>query len=434
MSESRAVNLSAQSSPLLRHVVQIFLGNAWLTAATLASGILIARWVTPGEMGLWQLAGLVSVYLPWLQLGIPSGLNRDLPYLIGAGRAGEASELAAAALWWMLLLAVVTGGIGAVLVATLPHPNATTIAVVVSATLGAMLTCVSTYYTMTYRTHSEFARLARFSVVVGVVNLASLGLVWRYGFHGLIARAPLIVLTNTVMLHLGRPLRVRPSWNLSHLTTLVRTGLPIAVLGQGWTMFTTLDRLMLARSIQSLGMYVLAIQVSAAAQMIPTAFSTVVYPSMSEVYGRTGDRLAVWRIGAGAALQALAAGAVVAAGGWLLLPVFVHTFLPAYASGIRAAQWASLQGLALGPYVFDNVFNVIRRQYLFAIPLGLGALAFLGGWTALSGMEGPVRASIAMLGGLGTCTFTSAVLTYFLCARPDGDTLLPGSAHQAGPA
>jgi hypothetical protein len=84
-----------------------------------------------------------------------------------------------------------------------------------------------------------------------------------------------------------------------------------------------------------------------------------------------------------ASLAATGFGAVVGAVGWLATPVLVRWLLPNYVAGVASAQWACLLGAAMGLYVFNNIFNVLKRQDLYLIGWALGMLSFWGAWESL---------------------------------------------------
>ncbi len=58
-------------------------------------GFIVIRWIGPDELGLWQSLMIVATYAPVLQLGTTNGLNRDLPYMYGAGRLDEGLDMVA---------------------------------------------------------------------------------------------------------------------------------------------------------------------------------------------------------------------------------------------------------------------------------------------------------------------------------------------------
>jgi O-antigen/teichoic acid export membrane protein len=63
----------------LNSVAKVIGGNIATSLISMVGSILVARWVIPSDMGVWNAAVLVTLYSPMLQLGVINGLNRELP-------------------------------------------------------------------------------------------------------------------------------------------------------------------------------------------------------------------------------------------------------------------------------------------------------------------------------------------------------------------
>ena len=75
-------------------------GNVLSMLLRMVGGYFQARLVVPAMLGLFNGIGLVMNYIPFLQLGILHGLNRELPYYVGRGEYDRVKQLAAAAQAW----------------------------------------------------------------------------------------------------------------------------------------------------------------------------------------------------------------------------------------------------------------------------------------------------------------------------------------------
>jgi hypothetical protein len=365
-------------------------------------------------MGIWNAALLVAVYTPVLQGGVFNGLNRQLPYLIGTGDEAKSLKMAEAAYAWSLFLTVVstvvTVGIVCFLWFNGHGPQCYT-----AMAIGVNVVCSWTtfYFTITYRTHAQFGRLARNTTVTAVVGVALTGLVWYFHYNGILLRASLLSLFGAAVLYFRRPIPVRPQWNGSLIIHLARVGIPIWVVGQLGIFFTSFDRLVLVRFPLLLGYFTLAIQVAAFARMIPIAFSIVLYPQMAHRYGQTHNAMAIWYLARKGTTAACSIGAVAGCCGWLLIPHIVKVLLPKYLPGAPSAQWASFMGLAAGIYIFDNVYNVIGRQDLYIMNWVVGAIVFWGSWFSLT--HGFTRIHIvAAVQSMLFATFVMALVSVFV--------------------
>lgn len=407
----------------LKSVGKVISGNIATNLITMVTSILIARWVVPYDMGVWNTALLVTLYSPTLQLGVFNGLNRELPYLIGAGDKNSALRMAEAAYAWSWLLigiSILCGTLVAVWFWTKGQPVwcLTSIAVTV------LVVCLwpTLYFTTTYRTHAEFGRLAKNTVAVALAGFVLAMLVWRFHYDGLILRASLLSILGVAALYYRRPVPVKPQWGISQLVQLAKVGIPIWLVGQLGVFFMSLDRLMLVKSTQVLGYFTIAIQVGTFVRMIPGAFSIVLYPQMAHRYGESHCAMDIWRIARKGALAASVLGLLAGACGWFLLPIFVRLVLPKYTPGIRAAQWSGFLGLAMGLYLFDNVYNVIKRQDLYVVNWFCGCASFVAIWFCLTRFL-RIPLAVASAESMLAATLLMAMISTFVsrlaCLRHD---------------
>jgi O-antigen/teichoic acid export membrane protein len=398
----------------LNSVAKVIGGNIATSLISMVSSILVARWIIPSDMGVWNAAVLVTLYSPMLQLGVINGLNRELPYFIGAGERDRALRMAEAAYAWSWLLvgaSLLCGGLVAAWFWTQGQP----VRCFTSIAIAVMIVCFwpTFYLTVTYRTNAEFGRLATNTVVVALIGAGLVLLVWWFHFNGLLLRAALLSILGVAALYYHRPLPVKPHWGRAQLVQLARVGIPIFLVGQLGTFFISLDRLMLVRSTQVLGYYTIAIQVSTFVRLIPSAFGTVLYPQMAHRYGETHCAMDIWRIAKKGALAASALGLGAGACGWLVLPTFVRLVLPKYGPGIRAAQLSGFLGLAMGFYMFDHIYNVIKRQDLYIFNWCCGCASFVSIWYGLTRVL-HVAPSLASAGAMLAATFLMAIISAFV--------------------
>jgi O-antigen/teichoic acid export membrane protein len=406
-----------QFANTLKSVGKVIGGDLTAYLLTMVTSVLIARWVGPYDMGIWNAALLVIVYTPTLQLGVFNGLNRELPYLIGTGDKDRAMRMAETAYAWAWLLIGVSILCGA-LVAVWFWMQGQPVRCFTSLAVSVMIVCSwpTQYLTTTYRTRHEFGRLAKNTVTVALMGVALVLLVWRFHFNGLLLRASLLSILGVAALYYRRPLPVKPQWGTSQLVQLAKVGIPIWLVGQLGAFFMSLDRLMLVKSTQVLGYFTIAIQVGAFVRMIPGAFSVVLYPQMAHRYGESHCAMDIWQIAKKGALAASVLGLVAGACGWLLLPTFVRLVLPKYGPGIRAAQWSGFLGLAMGLYLFDNVYNVIRRQDLYVINWCCGCASFVAIWYCLVRFL-HISLAIASAEAMLAATFLMAIISAFVSRR-----------------
>lgn len=355
-------------------------GNLVSSVIRMFSGFLTARCVEPGVMGLFNGIGLVQGYVPFLQLGVLNGLNRELPYYVGKGDDARVRQLAASAQAWALLLGVVVAlslvGVAAWQAACGRWLQAA--GWLSYAVTGFFLFYCTYYLEITFRTRSDFARLALINVVMSVASLALVLVIWWLAFYGLCIRAVLVGAVQFALLWAWRPVRVAPKLRREPFLHLLKIGAPIFAVAQVYAYWGTLEStLMLVYcGTRGLGLYSLAAMASTAMLLLPLALSQVLYPQMAEHYGRHADVRALVRLALKPMLLALAAMAGLTAAGWFLAPPLTRLLLPNYVDGVPAAQWTMLVAPLMCLQPVNNVFNVVKRQDLFALAVAAGMVAY----------------------------------------------------------
>lgn len=378
---------------MLMQVSALVGGNLTATAVRMVSGFLTARCVEPAVMGLFSGIGLVQGYIPGLQLGILNGLSRELPYYVGKGEQERVRDLAAAAQAWALLLGSVVSltlaGV-AIWYAVLGR-WAFAVGWLTNAVSAFALFYGTFYLQITYRTRGDFARLALNDVIQSIATLVLVVVVWWLAFYGLCLRTVLVALLQLMLLWHWRPVRVRSKWSRKQLLHLLKVGAPIFVVGQGYTYWGTLDSTLMLWYCGSrgLGLYALANMASAAMQILPGAVIGVLYPQMAEEYGRSGNLHVLAKSTVRPMAMSLLIVLPLTVAGWFLVPPVIRALLPKYVDAIPVVQWALFMApvMCFGPV--NNVFNVIKRQDLYAVTIFAGMVAYYGclRWLLRNGPE-----------------------------------------------
>ena len=387
------------------------------------ASLLVTRWTSPRELGVWNFALVISTYLSALQAGVFNGLNRQLPYYLGRGDASAFGRAANAAHGWCLALSGMSVAATIALAAVFAFGRDVTHVYTVLA-IGMVVSCswFLQFFTVGYSSMSKFGAFARKNALAAAAGVPMALFAYVIGYAGLLTRAAAMAVLNIAMLASRRPLASRPRWDPAMLWSLARIGFPIWAIGQVGALFMTLDRVVLAGSSEALGFYSIAAQFGALAFMVPTAFNAVHYPHMVREYGGDHRARPIWTHAARAALASAACGLVLWAVCWPLIPLFVGRVLPAYVPGIPAAQWAALTGVAMAPSIFGNIFNLLGRQDVYLLSAAAGVGAFVSAWYVLTRMLHlpPLQsAAQCMLVGTFVSSMTSALLAFLLCRRHD---------------
>jgi len=377
----RLNGVASDSAFSLIRVSAIFAsGNLLATVFRLLGGVLTSRLVDPSVLGLFNGIGLVRGYAPFLQGGVANGLNRELPYLVGKGEKERARDLAAVAQSWLLLVAAV-GVVALLAVAAwhLAHGNWQMALGWASFTVPVFGVLYGQFYLrILYATHGRFPRLSFITVLVSAAGVVAVALVWWLGFAGLCLRGVVVAGLMLALLWKWRPLSVRPRWRWKDLRLLVKTGVPIFAVGQLAAWWPVLDSTLVLKcaGTRGLGLYALANMAGPVVALLPQAMGQVVYPKMSEEYGRTGRLRPLVRMAVGPTLVTVAATLAAVAAGWVLIPPVTRVLLPKYLDGVPAAQWSLVATAVMALAPVNNVFNVVKKQGRYGLAIAFAMVTY----------------------------------------------------------
>jgi O-antigen/teichoic acid export membrane protein len=339
-----------------------------LNVTSLLGNALAFRWVDPASMGVWHTLLLASSYLTVIRLGLISGMGRELPFALGSGDLERARRIAATSLTYSMacsaFAALTFAGLSLFFWSSSPAWRFALPAVAVVSASNLYLS----YLHATFRSESDFARLARVHWVHAVSALLMPVMVYGFGFPGLCAHAALQAILITAYAHGLRPLRVPLRFEPGLAKHLLATGLPLFVAGYLQTAAAGFDRIILLQrgTVETVGYYAPALAVIAAMAIIPGAIATYVYPRMSFALGQGRKSGSLRRMALTAGATSFLAGLPVAAAGWLAAPYAIGQFFPQYVPSIPAVRWSLLSGL------------------LWSISPAIQALGSLKAWRSLS--------------------------------------------------
>ena len=358
-------------------------GNLVAMAMRLVGGIMLGRLIAPDTLGLFAGIALVLGYSSIAQMGVLNGVNRELPYHIGQGNVARAHDLAAAGQAWALAAGgVVSVCLLAVAAWQLAQGELEQAAGWATNAVLAMFAFYGNngYLSITFRTSSEFVRLARVNVVEAATSLVGLILVAAFGFFGLCLRVLLAGAASTALLFRWRPVRVGPRWSLSNLRHLIIIGAPIYFVGQiygFWTGVINATLVLHFTGTYGMGLYAMVALSITAMEVIPAALAQVLYPRMAQDYGSGRDIRHLVRISIKPMLATFSGLAAVAAVGWFLAQPVVQVVVPQYVAAVPAIQWALLLPLVSCFLPLDSIFNVVRRQDMYLVALGCGIATYV---------------------------------------------------------
>ncbi len=333
---------------------------------TMITSLITIRWINPEDIGLWNGYFIFVSYIYFIQFGVINGLSRELPFYLGKKKSNIAIGLAKTSLSIVSINTFITLFFGLFFIwytfhisVTISNSFYTSISIVVL--MGVQF--YTNYLLSTFRSKDSFNKLSIIYFILSVFILLSLLLVMFYGYIGHVLRLPLIALFQLGLLHLYRPLKIKPKFKMKFFKILTSTGIPIFVFGYLTGLANTFNRLIILQLGTNLemGLYSPAIAVNTAMRLIPVTLSQYIYPKFSFIAGESDSKLKIWKLAVKVSLYVFLILIPIAVIGYFLLPWLVEMLFPNYVEGVFAAQLATIAGLFSGASIgFVTSLNTMK--------------------------------------------------------------------------
>lgn len=378
-----------------------FLLTSWLAPlAKLISGVLIAVFLNPETLGEIQSVVIVLSYTGFLQLGVVSGLNRDLA--VNLSNRPLADRLTSSSQLFVLYGGIVGGLIGLTIAIRCWLESGWSLATCtgISCALFLLLSPLAKHLGAVSRCKQQYMTAAKATGGVAIIDLATAIGVYFTGPISFISRFPLSsCYTIATLRRFIISFRQAPP-SLANMIALGKTGFPIMLAGLAYIWFSIADRtyVVLRFDSEQIGFYSLASTVALAISVVPMSVGAMQYPKMASAYGQNSDasslRHYIWTnlgIGLGVMLPATIGVA-------LLLPWLVNSLLPKYQLAIDPCCML-LAGVNLFAVLgFTPIFQVVKRNlWLQLCYVGGLALTWIGGEIAYrmdAGLTGVASAKV----------------------------------------
>lgn len=344
-----------------------YIGSGLLkTAIHAISGFIVLRWLEPQSLGQWQSFTVFVGYLQILTLGVTSGLNRELPYWLGKGdvELGMARlktagyYITALSLISMLVIVIISLILKLIGVFSLNQ----SILMIFAFSIGA-LSIQTNFLGATFRSEQAFDKLTKVQLFNTLLYVFLIPLVYFFELWGYVAYQTLLALA----LYLGyqhfKPYKVAYSYDKQQLKDLIKIGFPMYL----WNYLASISRsiptlvLVLFGSPLLVGLFSPAGSINAAMMNLPNYTNRYLFPQMSFIYGKTGDKRKVYNYSLKSAAVLFIIMAVAATILCFLIPVLFTTFFPKFVDGSTAAQIMIFSGVFYSiNSLFHNTLNSLN--------------------------------------------------------------------------
>lgn len=328
----------------------------------------VYRYVAPDLMGIWATFATYSTIATIIRLGIPNGMNRELPYYLGKGDVDLAKQYASNTLFYTIVTSVVLLLIGIVYFftndfETIVHPQEYKTAAVCFF-VQLITEPYITYLSGTFRTNSQFDRLSNIQIYLAIIRIVTIFLVIKWGFYGYIIRELAATCINLGMLHLWRPLKdVKPSFSWIIMKGLFVVGFPIFISSYLSSFIDTFPRLYIIREggVSAMGLFSPVVMSLSIVYLIPNTISSYLYPKFSSRYGQSEGNDFFWKKMKSMLLLSLGIGVVAYLLIYFLIDYLIQLF-PNYLDSVPYIKQASVAMIFIG-YKIASVICVVYKKW-----------------------------------------------------------------------
>lgn len=288
-----------KANKLLKSGVNYSVFSTVSTLCTMIIGFLNMRWLGPELLGLWQSLAVINLYLPFLQLGIQSGLNLELPLALGAEDHQRAERLVRTGLAFATLLALVLLASASVVFFFMYYKGVSmdvligTMAIFVI----AIISCFRLHFIATYRSANAFDRLTNVYKIEIIVKVLLVYAIYKYQYYGLLLFNVGVEFVFTLGLYIKAPYRhLKPRFLKEDFMCLLKRGVFMTVFNQIKNTTSSAPTLMLLTlgGMSFVGLFNPALTVRALVNLIPNQIAQFLHSQMGYKYARTHNAIDLW--------------------------------------------------------------------------------------------------------------------------------------------
>jgi len=390
----------------------VFFSNFFRLIAKFLVGVLAAKLLGPTNYGFFNLIDLVNKYGPLSNLGVSSGISREIPLNLGKGENEHALRLNNVGFTGLIFTTTFIASV--IIIFAIFKLHGLALFALIMASLGIIVNAVYEYHVMYLYSYSDFRKASNLIIFYSFALIVfTVLLIWFFNIWGQFIAIFLIPVIAIFYVYKKKIHKFTLTYNILEYLEIIKIGLPLIIIGIGYTFLITIDRILIVKfyNITMLGYYSLSIMLFVFSQQIPSAISQVIYPKLNSTYGRTdnieilGDIAIIPSIILALIMPILIAAFI------FFLPFIVSHFLPAYIKGILAAELIMISVAIFGINILNTLFKIKELIVLLFIAILVKIVAAYLFFKMGMGLEGIAIASdIALL--LYTCLTTILSLMY----------------------
>lgn len=352
---------------MLKNAIALTGGRFFYLAVSIILLLIQSRYVGPEITGVCQAYAIPLGYLWILTMGVPSALQRELPYYLARGERDQAMRLAQTAQAFSLVLGVLCAGAFLLLsMRALVMGNYLAAAGWAFQIIGAFFTIYGSYVTTLFRTTDEFIKIAKSSTISAVTNIIVFPLIFFNPYLGIWTRSAASTLMSNGYLYIKRPFKLNFNFEMEIFKPLVRFGLPLIIIGYiEFSLWSSTQATLIVKMGNEtyLGLFNFLNSILGALLIIPNAVADILRPRFAAVFGESDGKISTTlKVAVKPLILALAVSLLAIAMGWLLLDDIISWLLPKYAEAIPAIGIALLVVPVMTVHSIKYVFVVYKNM------------------------------------------------------------------------
>ena len=165
--------------------------------------------------------------------------------------------------------------------------------------------------------------------------------------------------------------------NIKRFFSLIKIGFPIMLVVIAYTLFLTIDRVLIFKYIgkENLGYYSIVFALSGFLILFPVSFGIIIFPRLSEKYGAVGEAKGLKEFIYMPTVMLAYFMAALSGLIYLFLPTAVKIIIPQYIPGINAGRIALAGIMFLSASIFAQKFLIVINRQIQTLFIILSAIA-----------------------------------------------------------
>lgn len=281
-----------ESKDIFVAVAALFSVNFVASVVGAAISVIQALFVTAEELGFFKQFAIISNYAFFLHLGTFHAIERLYPFYMGKGDILTAQKYVQAGNFWIqfvciaLTIVYLALGIYSIVLYDFKSACCWFVQIVISWT-----TMYGGYLSATFRSGKEFKLMAKAGIWNPLLQICIIPIYWIQPFFAMVARNCTSIVT-TIRLHINRPIREKPVYNMKDIIYLIKEGLPL--FSASYVSSTGLDAVrgtlvLFFLSKSDWGYWSFAYTIILLVLQLPTSINAVYQPRIISEYAKSGS-------------------------------------------------------------------------------------------------------------------------------------------------